>query len=687
MSLTGAGEILTPLQFTVETRLNWSDTWVGVDYLYPLQASEAVAPSIGQALFEYRYGRSKKAGTTTIEEYDPLDLRGHYVRIVENVSGDLYFIGQFDSEELVPKGTISSVPCGNQIFTAFGICHVLDRSIIDYGVGRNASGASEIIGWVPAANKRAEATQESIGVKTNKRGNRSATVNGDGVYEFSDESGDDWSNLDICDMMLENYLPASGPVFQMGGASATLDLLHDSVELDGNKVWEVLNKLCDRRRGLGFVPVVEEDESITLFVYSILASDLVLTDITIPANPNTTSIDVDTRIEVMDCRIVTSNSVRYDKVYIRGCRMLACFTVAHADGTLENDWNSGDETAYKAAASGISGYSDLDEGTQEEKNDRYRKADRFGAVYCRQRIPAAWNGKAGDGAGGTLTNVLPVCAEDGTITFPNPAAFIPLDKRFERALPFEENKDYSGSVPDPDLEPTYLKPFAMVQDETDGHTSGKNWHMCHDPGEDLKDEGADASIYLHPTGMALSIEASPNHIYGLTLFDPSTDAVSGTPPLLQLAYTLATVAMYTDNCLLASALRDGVTDPVTVKSLRVKDAEYWAVAAGTVLGLNPDNSLQRVAGALVLRDDRPRMWEACAIALAWFGQERRAVALTLKGIGLLAPLGNLVTAINAADVALQANTILSSRMVDFSKRTVTIETQYIEFDWAEDKGR
>jgi hypothetical protein len=477
----------------------------------------------------------------------------------------------------------------------------------------------------------------------------------------------------------------------MGGQSSVLDLLHDTIDMHSKSgttrnVWEVLCDLVDRRRGMGFVPVVNNDDTVTLQVFTVLGTAVALTGITIPANPNTTNINVDQRIEVLDCRIITSNSVRYDKVFIRGARMLSCFTVSQADGTLQTDWVAGFKTAYDAAAGSISGYGSLSNVDQQELNDRIRKDDIYKSVYTRQRLPRSWNGQAGNGVGGSMTNVVPVCDESGAITFPSSPPYMPLDKKFEKALPFEEDVDYSGSVPAPDTEPTYRKPFACVQDETDPtHTATNGWHFCHDPGEALKEEGADADLEIHPTGTALSIKASPPHIYGLGSFNPATAALSAYDPVLKLGYTLATVAMYTDNTLLASALRSGVSSPITVKSLRLTDAEYWTVAAGTVIGLNPDGTLQRVAGQLTLRDDRARMWEACAIALAWFGQERRVVVLTLKGLSLLAPLGNLVQAVGAAGGTYEANTILSSRMLDYRNQKVTIETMFIEWDWKETK--
>ncbi len=71
------------------------------------------------------------------------------------------------------------------------------------------------------------------------------------------------------------------------------------------------------------------------------------------------------------------------------------------------------------------------------------------------------------------------------------------------------------------------------------------------------------------------------------------------------------------------------------------------------------------------------------MALAWYGQERRACAVTHKGLALNARTGSLITSIFAADVALIANTILSSRQWDFKARTTSLETQFIEFDWKE----
>ena len=160
-------------------------------------------------------------------------------------------------------------------------------------------------------------------------------------------------------------------------------------------------------------------------------------------------------------------------------------------------------------------------------------------------------------------------------------------------------------------EPTYQRPFALVKDE-DG-----DWNYTHDLPEYIREANGcgNASLELHPTGTALSIKFSPQHALGLNYFfsnemyvkaggvgtitaEPSSDFAA-----LDITKTLATVSMYTDGALKVSAMRDGVSTVVNVKSILVPDAEYWYVAAGTVLGIGGDGNLKRVPSALVLRSE------------------------------------------------------------------------------------
>ncbi len=665
---TGAGSIVREEKFAVETRATWASNWVRRKWLYPVNATDAVAPSLGQGRFEYTFGRLKRADKLTIARHAALDVLSSdtFIRLLSVNTTRVWWTGVIDSETLLPYGDRKGA--GNQEFGSFGIGHVLQRAVIDWAQARNAAGSTVELDWVPVINGRS-------GIL---RGNRSAAVNADGVYEFYDEGGHLWSNLQAAQMVLYNYMPAGAPPIVLGGQYDVLDSMHDRVELDGRTVWDVLNDLIDRRKGVGFYPYVSGD-TIVLYVYPILETSLTLGGVTIPSNTMRAALNIDQRIEILNCSIVRSNALRCDQITVRGNRILSCFTVAQADGTLADDWNASDESAYDAGGSSASDYGAMIESEQQNINDEIRASDRFDAVYSRQRVPRNWDGQAGNGAGGAKSGVLPVCSDAGEITVPSGAPFTPLDKEFEDFIPFEQNKDYTGAAPTPSNEPTYLPPLALVLDEE----VTPRWHLVDDPGPAVKDAGGSADLITYPSALAIGIKASPQHVYAKDVFATPPAEPSATAATLKLANTLATVAMRTDSTLRVTVSRAGATNVLRTKSIRIPDAEYWYVAPGTVLGIHEDGTLKRVAGALVLRDDRSRLWEMAAAAMAWYGSERRAIFLTLRALQDFAQLGTLMESIVTANTELRANTIFTSRTWDFRARTTTMETAWSEFDWSE----
>jgi hypothetical protein len=665
-SATGAGRIVRESLFAVETCDTWGGTWIRRNWLYADHASLAIAPSVGEATFSYTYGEITRVDRISSHQYNPLAIldAATYIRVVELNTGLVWWTGIIDNESLHPFGGTSGT--GDQNFGAWELTHLLERSEIDWAQASNGSGATVEIDWVPVVNKR-----DSVKAQ---RGNRSAGQNSDGIYEFSDD-GDLWSNLEVIQMLLALYTPEDGPPFVLAGQYDALGAFHDTIDLSGLTVWNALLKLIDRRRGFGFVPIVTPTH-VKLYVFTTVDSTVRVGGVEVPANPLVTTFDLDRRIELQNCKIVRSNAVRADQITVIGKRMLSCFTVARADGSLIYDWEAADQLAYDDGGYRKTGYYDLTDAEKEELNDTVRGSDRFATVYTRQRIPRNWNGTAGNGAGGGNNPVLPVCSDLGIVTVPGGAPFTPLDKKFEHWLPFEHNVDYSAGVPVAQREPTLMRPFAMVQDEEQG-----NWHMVDNPGPALKEDGCCASVVMYPTGCAIGINGSPNHAYALGIFDPENAQPTATEPKVRLSKTLATVAMYTDSALRVNLNRAGVGGVLKRKVIQVPDAEYWYVAPGTVLGLDTDGGLKRVAGAMVLRDDSDRLWEVAVQAYSWYGQERRSVMVEMQSLQAVGTLGTFLQSIVTAGTELRSNTILSSMSWDFKERRTSVETAWAEFDW------
>jgi hypothetical protein len=665
-SATGAGRIVRESKFAVETAEYWGAAWMRWNWLYPSMATVAIAPSVGQAMFSYSYGAIRRVDRISIEQYDPIQIldAATYIRVIELNTGRIWWTGIIDHESLAPAGGTTGT--GDQQFGAWELSHLLERAEIDWAQAENSAGNIVEIDWVPTINKR-----DTVKVQ---RGNRSSQQNSDRIFSFSDY-GALWSNLDVVQMLLELYVSEDGPPFVLGGQYEALGAFHDTIDLEGMTVWQALNRLIDRRRGFGFVPLVGA-QKVTLYVFTTVDADFRVGGVMVPANPLVTSFNLDHRIEIKSCSVVRSNSVRADQITVIGKRILSCFTAAQADGTLEDDWSDDAYVGYVNGASRKSGYYDLTDAEKEEVNDTVRGSDQFAAVFARQRIPRNWDGLAGNGEGGTRYPALPVCSDLGIVSVAAGAPFTPMDKKIESWLPLQHEHDYSVGVPASQRDPKLMRPFAMVKDEEFGA-----WHMVENPGPALKEDGACASVVLYPSGLALGINASPNHVYGLGEFDPETAQPTGTEPKLRLSKTLATVAMYTDSALRVNLNRAGVGGILKRKLIRVPDAEYWYMAPGTVVGLGADGDVKRVTNGMVLRDDSDRLWEVATQAYAWFGQERRAVMCDMRSLQVIGTLGTFLQSIVTAATELRSNTILSSMTWDFRSRETKFETAWVEFDW------
>jgi len=321
--------LLTRKQYVVEAKAYWSDSWVryslpGGPFRVP-RASPRISGrppfSTITAASSARTAPDSKPTMTLISE---ATISEWWTSRPVKPSGP----GIVEETERTPFG--GKIGAGRQTFTAYSLFHLLDRAPITWAQAES-NGTTTTIQHVPPINYR---EHQAVDLTAKRQlGNRSDSTNADGVYEFSAD-GALWSNQDAAAMVLANYAAANGPTFALAGQYTSLAQFHDVVELEGRTPWQVLNDLVERHRGFGMREIVS-GSTVLVHVFSLLDEAVSLQGVSLPANADPVSFDLDTRIDLQDPAIWESVSARFDKVEVRGDRLLSAFTVAYADGTLE----------------------------------------------------------------------------------------------------------------------------------------------------------------------------------------------------------------------------------------------------------------------------------------------------------------------------------------------------------------
>jgi hypothetical protein len=113
--------------------------------------------------------------------------------------------------------------------------------------------------------------------------------------------------------------------------------------------------------------------------------------------------------------------------------------------------------------------------------------------------------------------------------------------------------------------------------------------------------------------------------------------------------------------------------------------EYWAATEQAIIGVSNTTYESLVLPVYihpderVLRDDTPQLRAVAAFARQWYSVERRLVDLTIRRLENF-PVGALLQAVTYGNRLEQVNTVVSSVMWDFERRTTRIMTSHRELD-------
>ena len=657
-----------PSDLKIYTKADWADAWVERTTLRAVRAQECVAPAMPFAIIRQDYGKIKREAAVAFAAEAPLSLRNYYVKIASATAG-ITWVGVIAQENHDLQDRGAENPTGLQDWTAYGLEHLLDFVQIDGAWCDDEAGGTEHIDAMPTFNYRNRRGGSLLG-------NRK-TAQVAGTWVFSRDAAI-WTVKNMIEYCLDEASLVHPFLWLLGGLHADLDQLDNHVvNVEGLTVRQALNKLIDRRRGYSWCVQTTGAGNLTVKIFSIFDSDVVVGGDTYHQNADQTALDVSNDIEVKRARVNVTSTALFNSIRAKGARVKSCFTAAFADSTLEAAWSAAEEGDYLNAASGAADYLTLTVDEQGIRNDTFRGNDTLRRVFTTYRIPPVWDWQVGDGLGGPTTNANPEITDDGDVDTATTAAALDFDRPILPWTPLQEGLDYSlGAFPEAmaaNAEARFRAPFAILYDDNGMYRYA---HELGDP------DIPDARVQAADREMALNVEFKPAHL--LARFHWAAAEPSWWPPAYDHETLIATVCVETDEHL-AVVENAGGAFPEYANQLviQVPEAELWYVADGTVVGIDADGALQHIAGgAAKLRDDSGLLRAIAKLALQWYSTPRAEAIITKDKLEDLKSPGDMITTITGgAGHTFEANAVVTKQAWDFTEARTTIELGWWQMDW------
>lgn len=691
---------------TCYTKAAWADSWTEKPLLLARQITDQAAPGHSSAVLAYRYGKAllqeigSRAADSSVATITRGSLIGQYVKIVVSGLGTWYGVIT-DNVDARAGHLGTTVASGTEQYTAFGLTWLLEHSApIRQSKVKISSGTLTIERALPFNG----------GTDGGRRASGVAWKNYDSTTKcFTDRSQSSnpaaWTAANAVEYLLDNFPPknAAGSVlvtFELhADALDFLDYELPFAEYESQTLWQILNRLIDRRRGLGWHAIVSGG-NVQLVVWSQNATDITLpSGSTIPANPNTTTYDFDNAVNIRDAQVTSSLLTHYDQVVCFGERAGSVFTV-RPNTNFEPDWTDAQTNTYNKAASTKTGYDALNDGDKQAANEDRRATDDLAPVFSWWRLRKVWNGRSDtDPSTGSAPYAFPKIDSDGVVTPGTKANVHRAGLRVQTFLPMRHGVIYSSGAITPETVDTdtaaadYISPILLLKTQAiRSSTADAGWVHCERLDQAFAAESAkrpyefsvDLSVRDDAPGLMLKTVGKPQHYLASDKYVPNGgfEAIISGDALTRDAW-LATIYVLQDNfCRAQYPAQDDLPtlDLVRQLSLRIPNAFLDYLVPGTIVGVDA-GELKKSAQGGWLRDDRERLKDIARMAYAWYGQTRRLMSLSFKGITSGFNIGDLITTISSGGTVETINTAITSVTYDLQGGTMSLNTQFGELDF------
>lgn len=440
-----------------------------------------------------------------------------------------------------------------------------------------------------------------------------------------------WTDLQAAEHALASSRGAGDPDFRFSGTTDALTVGKSiwNVDDQSEMAWDLLARICDRRRGRGVVfPDWDDDVGNPtgplrpkLTVRPQFASNILLSLDSGPANVTgaiaagtTRSVDlIGDHRNIMDrFRMTDRHQHVVDYIESVGEPIEVLCTLAYADNSLAQRWDDAEAGRFVAVTDPL-----------------HRLDRRWLPVYQLHGTPNGWNFQVGDGNGGPQRRVDLRCDDNGGITQPrngNDTSILLCE--ILRDLPLYDSYDYSGPIPvrfdgAPEKQvPARRTPMVFLRAASNRYRDGRLEH-----GLAMALELRDLLIELPDDGGA-----------GLRFVgDTTVPGLGSTFDFTQLAVTVA--------LRLPHRVRQATGDAGGRRKLRIvhQGIHLWMADAGAIWDLDyasrdADGAPPRRAasgGAGFLRDDRDILRVLHGLAAEWYSSERRTAGWSLRACGFL----------------------------------------------------
>ena len=694
--------VLRP-QSRVSVRRAWTSSWQIVTHLEAIQATDVCAPSIPTARFRFRGGdQVKRADRDRFETWrlDAVSLAGQYVMIEVVRPGflnALIWVGVFaDADEMFVGGTsqLEGTRASDIELLAYGLAHELDRQdmrgswatnngsdavFVDQSLTFNADylrGFREFGNRSPQLVSFTDRPKPCYLFASDYlvTGNPSYSVTQPGVVQYRRFV---WTAADIIGYLINLHFPRQF-TWVLGGQTDLLDAIEPSaIQTQGVTVWQLLNQIVDRRRGMGF-KLESDGDKVMIKFFSLVGRDVKIDRQTLKANPDRRDLRLaDYGAAISERSVRFEFAERYSQVEVRGQPIVVCVTVSVADGNLVKGWTDAEEERYRTLQAASPG---------ERSNDAERAVESLEHVFARFVIPEhSWHWQVGNGRSqesGILKSFAHAPTDaDGTLQILPPgrelANFRAWGHQLLRTVPFER----PGRDPEDSARflPEFREPFAFLFDE-----AIKQFRYV--------DLGAVAdSISGHfsvlDRDMGFTLRMYPNHQLARNHWDGASFS-EVMQPKYDYTTLVATVAARQDVRLrviapIANPAQANETAGWRSLVIDVPDAETWWMPVGTVYGLK-DGKLLSASSPRILRDDAPRLRQIAAFAKAWYGDPHAVMSLTAADLWTHLPAGAYIgqVAMENGREPVAVNSCVTEVIWDLEAATTHVTTDFGQFDFA-----
>lgn len=639
----------------VRTRASWSDAWQERPDLFCESISWELY-GIGSASLVWNYGQIVRSGSDTVEPVPKLEILNHWVSIEympENGDGPDFWYGIVTSVAQDTHGGMQGAVSGDQRFIAHTPEILFTRVQITSSYARTTAGSITQVPYGITFNE--VFTRASTASGQQIIGNRRFSPDED-LFTLSESNATPWTLENIVNYLtayVDVSFPTAGPAVLGDPYFPMSTYTPANVVTHGRTVYDILNEVIDRRRGIAWTvrPLTYAADPIGFYVevFSLSPVDVELPGLDdLQANTDTLEIEIYDAQDIDRCVVTSDALTQYQQVIVEGGNVGTVFTIPVLWPGLTS--NVGGETfgqEYQEAASNLPGYNDKDLAEQKALNDKLRMSDRLRDGVSRYRISDNYLSYLFVGFSPENDNLS---AAGSYLTYAGEVredeVLYPSSIKLESYLPMT---DANGAA---------IRPLIFDVKTSTGASARTNPFDRTHTYRDLSNAGITASENeaerKNGTPVSVAVEVADNgpvfgvladnvqhSIWGYTRDDPWPYAVSETSASFADTRDML-VTLYA-----RSPKRVRVSYPTTpttennwdqTQKLLIRAGDDYrldAIKPYTILGPYTDGTYPGpdfTTDIVPLRDDRPTMRTIARLAWEWYRKQRKALSIAWRQV-------------------------------------------------------